>query len=382
MDDWNLPKPRLALLLEHFAAIADVREPWRVVYPLREVLFLVTCATIANCDDYEDIVDWGEANLKFLRGFCEFHFGIPCADWLRSLMNRIDPEVFSGAFKAWVADCWPGRPDLVAIDGKTSRRSHDRRAGKGPLHLVSAYASNSRLVLAQEAVDEKENEIVVIPKLIDQLNLEGALVSIDAIACNPAIAQSIVEAGADYLLSVKDNQPTLKAEAESYFASAPEREIDTAQNLDKAHGRLEIRTHKVSKSVDWIGSNRAFPGARRFPNLAVIGMVEAQIEKKEKISLERRYYISSRSLSAEAFADAVRSHWGIENRVHWVLDVSFKEDISRLRTGHGAHNMAVVRHFALNLVRQAKDKRAIKRRRKVASWNLDYLCEMLQITPR
>jgi predicted transposase YbfD/YdcC len=382
MDDWNLPKPRLALLLEHFAAIADVREPWRVVYPLREVLFLVTCATIANCDDYEDIVDWGEANLKFLRGFCEFHFGIPCADWLRSLMNRIDPEVFSGAFKAWVADCWPGRPDLVAIDGKTSRRSHDRRAGKGPLHLVSAYASNSRLVLAQEAVDEKENEIVVIPKLIDQLNLEGALVSIDAIACNPAIAQSIVEAGADYLLSVKDNQPTLKAEAESYFASAPERELDTAQNLDKAHGRLEIRTHKVSKSVDWIGSNRAFPGARRFPNLAVIGMVEAQIEKKEKISLERRYYISSRSLSAEAFADAVRSHWGIENRVHWVLDVSFKEDLSRLRTGHGAHNMAVVRHFALNLVRQAKDKRAIKRRRKVASWNLDYLCEMLQITPR
>jgi predicted transposase YbfD/YdcC len=382
MDDWNLAKPRLALLLEHFAAIADVREPWRVVYPLREVLFLVTCATIANCDDYEDIVDWGEANLKFLRGFCEFHFGIPCADWLRSLMNRIDPEVFSGAFKAWVADCWPGRPDLVAIDGKTSRRSHDRRAGKGPLHLVSAYASNSRLVLAQEAVDEKENEIVVIPKLIDQLNLEGALVSIDAIACNPAIAQSIVEAGADYLLSVKDNQPTLKAEAESYFASAPEREIDTAQNLDKAHGRLEIRTHKVSKSVDWIGSNRAFPGARRFPNLAVIGMVEAQIEKKEKISLERRYYISSRSLSAEAFADAVRSHWGIENRVHWVLDVTFKEDISRLRTGHGAHNMAVVRHFALNLVRQAKDKRAIKRRRKVASWNLDYLCEMLQITPR
>jgi predicted transposase YbfD/YdcC len=380
--EMTIEKPRLRLLLDHLGAIEDDRAPWRVMYPLREVLFLVVCATICSCDDYEDIVDWGEANLKFLRGFCEFHFGIPCADWLRSLMNRIDPEVFSGAFKAWVADCWPGRPDLVAIDGKTSRRSHDRRAGKGPLHLVSAYASNSRLVLAQEAVDEKENEIVVIPKLIDQLNLEGALVSIDAIACNPAIAQSIVEAGADYLLSVKDNQPTLKAEAESYFASAPERELDTAQNLDKAHGRLEIRTHKVSKSVDWIGSNRAFPGARRFPNLAVIGMVEAQIEKKEKISLERRYYISSRSLSAEAFADAVRSHWGIENRVHWVLDVTFKEDLSRLRTGHGAHNMAVVRHFALNLVRQAKDKRAIKRRRKVASWNLDYLCEMLQITPR
>jgi len=382
MDDWSLPKPRLALLLEHFAAVEDVREPWRVVYPLREILFLVVCATIANCDDYEDIVDWGEANLKFLRGFSDYHFGIPCADWLRSLMNRIDPEVFSGAFRAWVADCWPGRPELVAIDGKTSRRSHNKKTGKGPLHLVSAYATNSRLVLAQQAVDEKENEIVVIPKLINQLNLEGALVSIDAIACNPAIAEAIIEAGADYLLSVKENQPTLRAEAESYFASALEREIDIAQSLDKAHGRLEIRRHKVSGSVDWVGSDRAFPGAKRFPKLAVIGVVEAQIEKREKISLERRYYISSRALSAEAFADAVRSHWGIENRVHWVLDVTFKEDLSRLRIGHGAHNMAVVRHFALNLIRQANDKRAIKRRRKVASWNPDYLCQMLQLTPR
>lgn len=382
MDDWNLPKPRLALLLQHFAAIADGRQSWRVAYPLREVLFLVVCATIANCDDYEDIVDWGEANLKFLRGFSDYYFGIPCADWLRSLMNRIDPEVFSGAFTAWVADCWPERPGLVAIDGKTSRRSHDKKRGKGPLHLVSAYATKSRLVLAQEAVDEKENEIVVIPKLLEQLELDGALVSIDAIACNPAIAQAIVASGADYLLSVKDNQPTLRAEAESYFASAPERELDVVQSLDKAHGRLEIRTHKVSRSVDWVGSDRAFPGAKRFPKLAVIGMVEAQIEKREKTSLERRYYISSRPLSAEAFADAVRSHWGIENRVHWVLDVTFKEDLSRLRIGHGAHNMAVVRHFALNLVRQAKDKRAIKRRRKVASWNPDYLRVMLQLTPR
>lgn len=382
MDDWNLPKPRLALLLEHFAAIVDGRQSWRVVYPLREVLLLVVCATIANSDDYEDIVDWGEANLKFLRGFSDYHFGIPCADWLRALMNRIDPEVFSGAFKAWVADCWPGRPELVAIDGKTSRRSHDKKRGKGPLHLVSAYATNSRLLLAQEAVDEKENEIVVIPKLIDQLELDGALVSIDAIACNPAIAEAIVAAGADYLLSVKDNQPTLRAEAESYFASAPERELDVAQSLDKAHGRLEIRTHKVSRSVDWLGSDRAFPGAKRFPKLAVIGVVEAQIEKRDKVSLERRYYISSRPLSAEAFADAVRGHWGIENRVHWVLDVIFKEDLSRLRIGHGAHNMAIVRHFALNLVRQANDKRAIKRRRKVASWNPDYLSHMLQLTPR
>ena len=181
---------------------------------------------------------------------------------------------------------------------------------------------------------------------------------------------------------MKENQPTLRAEAESYFASAPQRELDTAETLDKAHGRLEIRTHKVSSRVDWLGSDRAFPGAKRFPKLAIIGLVEAQIEKREKTSHERRYYISSRPLSAEAFADAVRSHWGIENRVHWVLDVTFKEDLSRLRVGHGAHNMAVVRHFALNLVRQLKDKRSIKRRRKVASWNPAYLAEMLKLGSR
>ena len=248
MDDWNLPKPRLALLLEHFAAIEDVREPWRVAYPLREVLFLTVCATIANCDD---IVDWGEANLKFLRGVSDYHFGIPCADWLRSLMNRIDPQVFSGAFRAWVADCWPGRPELVAIDGKTSRRSHNKKIGKGPLHLVSAYATNARLVLAQEAVDEKENEIVVIPELLDQLELDGALVSIDAIACNPAIAEAIVAAGADYLLPVKENQPTLRAEAESYFADAPEQESPRASTKPMAAWRF-ARTRSQDRSTGWV----------------------------------------------------------------------------------------------------------------------------------
>lgn len=382
MDDWTPPKPRLALLLDRFAAVADGRQSWRVMSPLREVLFLVVCGTIADSDDYEDIVDWGEAYLDFLRRFSEFHYGIPCVDWLRTLMNRVDPELFSACFRAWVAECWPERVNLVAIDGKTSRRSHDRAAGKAPLHLVSAFATNSKLVLGQEAVEEKSNEIVAIPALLEQLNLQGALVSIDAIGCNPTIAAAIVEAGADYLLAVKDNQPTLFAEAESYFTTAPAEELDAAETLDKGHGRLEIRNHKVSKCVDWIGSARAYPGARRFPNLAIIAVVEANIERKDKVSVERRYYISSRSLSAEAFAQAVRSHWAIENSLHWVLDVTFKEDLSRLHAGHGARNMAVVRHFALNLVRQINDRRAIKRRRKLASWRPQYLLKALQPLPR
>jgi hypothetical protein len=208
MDDLVLPKPRLALLLDHFSEMQDERQSWRVVYPLREVLFLVVCATIANCDDYEDIVDWGEAHLDFLRRFSDFHHGMPCADWLRALMNRVDPELFQACFRTWVAASFPDRLDLVAIDGKTSRRSHNRTAGQSPLHLVSAFATGTKLVLGQEAVAEKANEIVAIPKLLEKLDVAGALVSIDAIGCNPEIAQAILDADADYLLAVKDNQPT------------------------------------------------------------------------------------------------------------------------------------------------------------------------------
>ena len=178
-------KPRLRLLLDHFAKIKDARQSWKVAYPLREVLFLVVCGTIASGDDYDDIADWGEADLSFLRGFAEFYYGIPCADWLRTVMNRINPDLFKACFSSRVAECWPDKPDLVAIDGKTSRRSHDRNSGQKALHLVSAFATTSRVVLGQEAVDEKFNEITAIPALLERLDGAGALVSIDAIGCNP-----------------------------------------------------------------------------------------------------------------------------------------------------------------------------------------------------
>jgi predicted transposase YbfD/YdcC len=381
MEIWSA-KPQLRVLLDHFGAIADTRQSWKVAYPLREVLFLVVCGTIASGDDYDDIVDWGEAHLSFLRGFSEFHYGIPCADWLRTVMNRIDPELFAACFSSWVAECWPDKPDLVAIDGKTSRRSHDRKRGQKALHLVSAFATSSQLVLCQEAVEEKSNEITAIPALLERLDLEGALVSIDAMGCNPNIAQSILEAKADYLLAVKDNQPTLHADVKSYFETAPATEVERHETLGKDHGRLEARAHKVSKVVDWIASERSYPGAPRFPKLTTIAMVESRIERGEKIETERRSYISSRALSAQAFANAVRSHWAIENNLHWTLDVTFKEDQSRLRAGHGARNMAVIRHFALNLVRQTKDKRSIKRRRKRASWDPQYLLQILGPTRR
>jgi predicted transposase YbfD/YdcC len=370
-------RPRLRLLLDHFSKIKDTRQAWKVAYPLREVLFLVVCGTIASGDDYEDIVDWGKAHLSFLRGFAEFHYGIPCADWLRTVMNRINPDLFMACFSSWVAECWPDKLSLVAIDGKTSRRSHNRKTGQKALHLVSAFATNSRLVLGQEAVDEKSNEITAIPALVERLDLDGALVSIDAMGCNPNIAQSVLDAKADYLLAVKDNQPTLHADIKSYFETAPSDEVEQVETVGKDHGRIEVRNHTVSHVVDWIASDRSYPGAPRFPKLTTIAMVESRIERGDKIETQRRSYISSRALSAQAFAFSVRSHWAIENNLHWTLDVTFNEDQSRLRTGHGAKNMAVVRHFALNLVRQVADQRSIKRRRKRASWDPQYLLEIL-----
>jgi predicted transposase YbfD/YdcC len=374
-------KPRLRRLLDHFSAVTDPREQGRVAYPLPEVLLLVVCGTIASCDDYDDIVDWGEAHLAFLRRFLPYFHGIPCADWLRTLMNRVDPEVFSACFMSWVHETWPDAPKLVAIDGKTSRRSHDRGTGKQALPLVSAFATNERLVLGQEAVADKSCEQNAIPMLLERLTaagvLEGALVTIDAIACNPTIADAITGSGADFVLAVKENQPSLRAEIAAFFDVAPAETLNVHVDTDKDHGRIETRRCVVSHDVSWMRSNRRYPGEYRFTKLAALGMVEATREVAGRQSIERRYYIASAPLDPARLAQAVRAHWRIENSLHWVLDVVFREDLSRLRKGHGAANMALVRHFALNLVRTAPDRRSLKTRRKRASWDPHYLQALL-----
>jgi len=376
-----IDKPRLKALLEHFSAIDDPREPWRVAHPLPEVLLLVVCGTICDCDDYDAIADWGAAHVDFLRRYLPYHHGVPGGRWLTLLMNRIDPALFSAAFTAWVRESWPDKPDFVAVDGKTSRRSHDRSAGKAPLHLVSAFATTSRLVLGQEAVADKSNETSAIPALIERLGedggLAGALVTIDAIATNPTIASAICEQGADYLLAVKANQPTLKAEIERYFQDAPDQSLDRFSDLDKGHGRIEERTVSASAETDWLTGHHRFPGELRLPRAATIIRVRSRTQFKDRCRWDTRYYISSAKLTAECAARAVRGHWRIENSLHWTLDVVFNDDQSRLRKGHGAHNMAIVRHFAINLLRAFKDKRPIKRRRKMAGWNTEYLASIL-----
>jgi predicted transposase YbfD/YdcC len=374
-DDVFRPS-KLGALLEHFGTIEDPREPPKVRYPLREVLFLVVAATIADCEDYDEIALWGKSHLSFLRRFSEFHFGTPCADWLRVVMNRIDPDLFSACFCDWARELRPDAAKLIAIDGKTSRRSHDRKSGRRALHMVSAFATGARLVLAQEAVDAKENECAVIPDILDRLDLDGALVTIDAIACNPMVADAITGRKGDYVLAVKANQPTLHREIARYFDDpAAKRQVHS--DTDKGHGRIERRRYHVSYEVEWLTGNRRYPDEPRFPGLAAIAMVEAAIEQAGTVTTTRRFYLSSAKLTPERLAEAVRGHWAIENSLHWVLDVVFNEDQSRLRKGHGAHNMAIVRHFAINTVRLAKGKHSIKTTRKLAGWDPDELARIL-----
>jgi predicted transposase YbfD/YdcC len=380
--DEDTPRARLALLLEHFSELSDDREPGRIMYPLEEVLLLVTCATIASCDDFDDIVAWGEHHLDFLRRFAEFHFGVPCERWLRSLVNRIDPVLFGHCFDGWIAALWPDRHDLIAIDGKTARRTHDRRKGLKALHTLSAYASNARLTLAQLSVPEKTNEITAIPDLLDQLaeakQLEGALVTIDAMGCQVAIADNIVAHKADYLFALKGNQPTLEGDVARYFGDAPASELATKTTVEKGHGRIETRTYTASSNVDWIVSDRRYPGEPRFANIKTIVKVYARAEYPDRCSFDTRYFISSAARDIERIAAAVRGHWGVES-MHWLLDVEFKDDLSRYRTGHGAKNMAAVRRFALSLVRANKSKGSVKTRRKSASWDPSFLLKILQL---
>jgi len=366
--------PDTASLLHHFAALKDPRQRVKVLYPLPEILLLVLCATIVGADDFVEIQHWGEIHIDFLRRFLPYKHGIPSHDALNDLMNALNPALFSACFVNWVNGLRDSDPDIIAVDGKTSRRTHARSKGRQPLHMVSAWASRQRLVLGQEATDIKSNEITAIPRLLERLELKGALVTIDAMGCQTKIAATILERGADYLLAVKDNQPALHDDIKRYFDDAPASELETLQTTDGDHGRIEVRRHTVSHKVDWLADDSRFRGIK------TIAMVESLVERNGETSCERRYYISSAFLLAVLFANAVRCHWHIENRLHWVLDVIFHEDLSRLRTAHGPHNMATVRHMVMNLLRSAKPGKSLKVRRKVAGWDPDYLHAILQGT--
>jgi len=377
-----MPIPaRSPSLLEHFSALKDPRQRWRVVYPLREILLIVLCATLSGMEDFTEVRLWGDERLDFLRRFLPYERGLPSHDTLNDVINGLDADLFRACFTTWVETLREDAPDIVAIDGKTSRRCHARGKGREALHMVSAWASRQRLVLGQEAIDDKSNEITAIPALLERLELRGALVTIDAMGTQAGIAQAIVAKGADYLLGLKANQPALLEDVADFFADPPADMLEPAfETTDGDHGRIEERRHVVCRDVGWLTRDRHASGAR-FAGLSMIGMVETRVERAGAIKRERRYYISSASLDAGTFAAAVRAHWHVENRLHWVLDVVFHDDLARLRTGNGPANMAVIRHMAMNLVRNPKDKHSLKNRRKLANLNPDYLENLIRQRP-
>ena len=355
-------------ILDCYSVLEDPRQRTKVIYPLPEILLLVLCGVMAGADDFSEITRWGKLHVEFLRRFLPYREGIPSHDTVNAVIAALDGEAFRDAFVSWVAGLRAANQDgeVIAIDGKTSRRSGSPAAGIEPLHLVSAWASDQRLVLGQEALRGRDNEIVAIDRLLQWLEITGALITIDAIGCQRKIAQAIIDNGADYLLALKANQPALLNDAVLWFndgleAGFAEARIDFHQTVDADHGRIETRRHWVAHDIDWLQQRHHWPG------LAAIAMIERQREVGAKTTRTRHFYIASLA------AKAARDHWHIENRLHWVLDVVFHDDLSRLRTNHGPQNMAIIRQTALNLIKSAKGKMSFKTARKAAGWSDDFL---------
>ncbi len=371
-------------LIDHFAALEDPRQSWKVLFPLPEILLVVLCGTLAGAEDFVEIRRWGQVHQDFLRRLLPFKAGVPSHDTLNDVINAIDGALFAACFTAWVeslrepAPASTAAPEIVAVAGKTSRRTHDRSKDRGPLHMVSAWASSQRLVLGQQACEAKSNEITAIPLLLERLALTGALVTIDAMGTQTKIAQAILDRGGDYLLALKDNQASLHGAVRRYRDDRAAKIHSRFETTDGDHGRIEVRRHLVSHDVDWLTTSRRFPGEPRFPGLRAVAVVEAEVERNGITRRERRYYLSSMPLGAKLFADAVRCHQHVENRLHWVLDVVFHEDLSRLRSAAGPQNMATVRHMAMNLLRRPKDKHSVKVRRKSAAWDTTCLEALLR----
>jgi predicted transposase YbfD/YdcC len=375
------PSP-VGALVEHFAELDDPRVERTKRHPLLSIVAIALCGVIVGAESWDEIEEFGQAKAEWFSQVLDLPHGIPSHDTFNRVFAALDPHQFRACFAAWMQQVAAVLPtEVIALDGKTLRRSHDRLNGREAIHLISAWASRNQLVLAQERVESKANEITALPQLLQVLAVKGCLVSIDAIGCQREIAQQILDQGGDYLLALKENQPTLLEEVQSLFVQARDHVFvdlveEQARDVGKGHGRLEIRRHTVIADPDvlaWLDDEYGWPG------LKALGMVEAERRIGTTRATQTRYYLLSRALSAAAFGAAVRSHWGIENQVHWTLDVTFGEDQSRMRAGYAAENVAVLRHLALNLVRQHQTKRlSIKAKRKKAGWDNAYLLQLLQ----
>jgi len=373
----------LKSIVEHFESLPDPRHTRNRRHLLGDVLVLSVCGVIVGCSGPDSIQRWAKAKEKWLRKVLALPNGIPSRDCIRRILSALRPEAFQACFQSWIAACItnenPDTPPTIAIDGKSLRRSHDRGAGLGPLHLVSAWASEHGLSLGQVATEEKSNEITVIPELIDRIDVKGAIVTIDAMGCQKAIARKITDAKGDYVLAVKDNQPKLHAAIREIFSDERQAELLRSPHRqhhtrEKSHGRSDERHYVLAKLP------KNSPLRKEWPSVQAVGMaVRTTVSRDGVTTGDTRYFIASRFLSGPRFAQAVRGHWGIENSLHWVLDVTFDEDQSRTRQRRMADNLSWLRRFAISLLKRHPAKTSIIGKSQIAGWNNDFLMEVLAI---
>jgi len=372
-----------ASILEHFEGVTDPRLERRKLHNLLDIIAIAICAVICGADTWVDVELFGESKEKWLRGFLELPHGVPSHDTFGRVFRRIDPIEFQACFLEWVkavSQATEGR--VIAVDGKQLRRSHDKALGKDAIYMVSAWASEAKLVLAQRKVEEGSNEIAAIPQLLALLELEGCIVTIDALGTQVKIAEIIADKGGDYILPVKENQATLLEDIQDVFSQDQAYDFtdapyDHARSVNKGHSRIETRECWCISDPDYLACLR---DAHKWKGLSSLVMVRAERIIDQQREVKTRYYISSLHGSAAQFLSLTRNHWDIENGLHWVLDIAFREDDCRVRKDNAPQNFAVLRHMALNLLKQEKTtKGGIKAKRLLCGWDEQYLLKVLSV---
>ena len=372
-----MPKINSARMEEHFAELTDPRRR-KVMYPLIDVVVIAVCAVICGADDFVAIAEFGRKKHEWLSRFLDLKNGIPSHDRFNAILAAINPAEFEKCLLSWITTLHEmSEGQIIAIDGKTLRRSYDAASSKSAIHMVSAWASENHISLGQVVVDAKSNEITAIPKLLEILELSGSLVTIDAMGCQTEIAKKIVQSEADYCLAIKGNQPTHHEGIKAFFDEQLENDfadvkVRRFQTTEKGHGREEKRYYFICPVPDDL------PDRSRWKKLKAIGIAISHTTRDGKECHEVRYYILSRYVSGRRFAKAVRDHWSIENRLHWQLDVTFQEDQSRIRKGHADTNFSILRRTALSMLKnESTAKVGIKNKRLTAGWDEIYLEKVL-----
>jgi predicted transposase YbfD/YdcC len=368
------------MLWDYFKELSEPRVDRTKLHSLEDIVIICICAIICGCEGWEHIEDWAKDTEEWLSKFLSLSNGIPSHDTLRRVFTVLDPKEFQSCFTEWTSSIRKKiKGEILSIDGKTLRRSHNHREEKKAAHIVSAWASENALVLGQVKVSEKTNEITAIPELLDKLCIEDCIVTTDAMGCQKKISEKIINQGGDYVLALKENHPNLYEDVKGYFETAELVQYthvahDYQKTLEKGHGRIEQREFWITEDIDWIEDKANWKG------LKSIGVVKSKRTLGGKESCEYRYYLCSIKADALLFGEASRKHWHVENKLHWCLDVQLREDESRIRKGYSAENFAVLRHLALNLLKREKSfKKGLKAKQLKASRNHKYLEAVLEL---